>query len=476
MTDIITLRNVSRSFGRIVAVNDVSVTFSRGQRVGLVGHNGAGKSTLLHLITGNLTPTGGAVEHGGQAVASTTRGRADVRCVQQELSLCANLTVAENMRITFPALRGLGWRRSARAAIMRSLNATFPDHGIDPNALVANLPLSKRQQVEIARAFAVLDGEPRLVILDEPTSSLDRTASEQLFKYIEQFVASGGSVILVTHKMDEVFRATDRIVVLRDGAKVADGPTTDFSFESLVGKMGHAVASKPAPSRRSGAPETASPRITTRDAAGKQLIARAGEIVGLAGLAGHGQTEIIRNILAEHRVNGAARTSMPEVALVAGDRRSDGLFAAWSIKRNISICSLHRLGSSIGLNLGAEHDLARHWCEVLQVKCEGVDAPVMSLSGGGQQKALFARALASGAELILMDDPMRGVDIGTKRSVYELVRQEADKGRAFIWYTTEFDELLECDRVYVVRDHLISGELGRDQVSEENIVALSFGQ
>ncbi|TIV62136.1 sugar ABC transporter ATP-binding protein [Mesorhizobium sp.] len=474
MADIIALRNVSRCFGRVVAVDDVSVTFSQGERVGLVGHNGAGKSTLLHLITGSLLPTGGTVERTGVNTVFRTRNRTDIRCVQQELSLCANLTVAENMRITFPALRGIGWRRVAGAAIGRSLDEMFPGHGIAPDVLVATLPLGKRQQVEIARAFAVLDDEPALVILDEPTSSLDRTGAEQLFKYMEQFVANSGSVILVTHKMDEVFRATDRIVVMRDGSKVADGRTTDFSFESLVAKMGHALVGKPDGERKRKTPKQTPPRARTQDTAGRELIARAGEIVGLAGLAGHGQTEIIRNILAG--MSSAPRKQKPDVALVAGDRRSDGLFAAWSIKQNISICSLYRLGTSIGLDLRAENNLAREWCEVLQVKCEGVDDPVMSLSGGGQQKALFARALASGADLILMDDPMRGVDIGTKRSVYELIRQEADKGRAFIWYTTEFDELLECDRVYVVRNHQISGELDRDEISEENVLALSFGQ
>ncbi|WP_413992352.1 sugar ABC transporter ATP-binding protein [Labrys okinawensis] len=471
---IVALNDVSKSFGPIAAVTDVSLSVGKGERIGLLGHNGAGKSTLLHLIAGNLRPTAGSITAAGLPPAAGRRTA--IRCVHQELSLCPNLSVAENMRIMFPCLRGAAWRRPARAAIAQSLDRVFQEHGIDPDASVGSLPIGKRQQVEIARAFAVVEEEPTLVILDEPTSALDRNASQRLFAHLERFAAGGGSVILVTHKMDEVFRATDRIVVMRDGRKVADGCTSDYSFDRLVSTMGHVAAAQVDRRYQPQKLQAAAVRAETHDAAGAPFRVHAGEIVGLAGLAGHGQSELIKSVLTQYGSGRARYGQKPRAALVAGDRRNDGLFTRWSILQNISLCSLGRLQTTLGLDLCAERDLARHWCDLLQVKCGSVNDPVMSLSGGGQQKTLFARALASGADLILMDDPMRGVDISTKRDVYRLIQEEATKGRAFVWYTTEFDELLECDRVYVMRNHLISGEVLAATITEERVVALSFAQ
>ena len=471
---IVTLRNVTRRFGPVVAVNGVSAFLSSGECVGLVGHNGAGKSTLIHLITGSLVPSDGEVDYPGVSMDFGVKRGSVIRCVQQELSLCGNLTVAENMRILFPQLRGRGWRGRAAEAMACVLDEIFPGHRIDMSSLVETLPISQRQQVEIARAFAVLDTPPQLVILDEPTSSIDLRASEQLFSYVANFVASGRSVILVTHKMQEVFSATNRIIVMRDGTIVSEGATRNYSFNGLVDAMGHAV---PANEDKKGlriCVDAGEVLLQTSDASGSEFTLRKGEIVGLAGLAGHGQSELIQKIFWQSGGGRARRGKPPGVALVSGDRQKDGLMPVWSIGRNISVGSLNNLLSGIVLDLARERRLSQAWADIMQIKCTGIDDPVMSLSGGGQQKALFARALASDADVILMDDPMRGVDIGTKRDVYRLIREETAKGRSFVWYTTEFEELLECDRAYVLRNHMIASEIRGDHLTENEVLKHSF--
>ncbi|TIN13424.1 MAG: sugar ABC transporter ATP-binding protein, partial [Mesorhizobium sp.] len=208
---------------------------------------------------------------------------------------------------------------------------------------------------------------------------------------------------------------------------------------------------------------------------GKELVARAGEIIGLAGLAGHGQTDLLLAIFsAASRARAGIEVTAP-VALVAGDRQADGIFAQWSIAQNIGIRSLQRLRDGLLISPQREAELAEFWKKKIGIRTPDMNNNIYSLSGGNQQKALFARALGSDAEIVLMDDPMRGVDIGTKLEVYDLVREEAGKGRTFLWYTTETEELDNCDHVYVFKNGRIVANLGRDELTEEKIIQSSFG-
>lgn len=465
-------------FGVVKALDGVTVRIRPGECIGLVGHNGAGKSTIVNVINGGLTPQSGSITCNGEPVPAYTilAARANgVRCVFQELSLCPNLTVIENTRVMHRALKGWGWRRRAFGIISAKLDEIFPGHTIDPATPVGDLSISERQMVEIATAFSTVSEPVQLVILDEPTSSLDASLATQLLAYVRTFVGAGGAVIFISHIMGEILSVSDRIVVMKDGRIVAERPAADFDGHSLVAAMGSVVTA------RSSAKSVSTTRRTTpllaappRRGKGLAFEAFAGEIVGLAGLGGHGQTDALVDLYLSRTgswLNGRA----PEVSFVAGDRTLNGVFPLWSILKNLSISPLRDLSGRAGLlNGSAEAELGQTWKERMGIRTPDLDNGILSLSGGNQQKVLFARALSTSAPAILMDDPMRGVDIGTKQDVYAILRAEADKGRTFVWYSTEMDEVCLCDRVYVFNNGAIVAELKGADVTEENILAASF--
>lgn len=465
-------------FGAVKALDGVTIRISAGECVGLVGHNGAGKSTIVNIINGGLTPHAGTVGCGGRTIerygiaAARTHG---VRCVFQELSLCPNLTVIENTRVMHRALTGWGWRRRAGEVIRTTLDAIFPGHHIDPAATVGDLSIAERQMVEIATAFSRVASPVRLVILDEPTSSLDASLAAQLLAYVRTFVRNGGSVILISHILGEILGASDRIVVMKDGKVVAERRAADFDHHGLVAAMGSVVRARDAARRPHAGPAGAAPLLTAPPRAGKGLAFRAfpGEIVGLAGLGGHGQTDILLDL---HRSRTGAWLPRrdPDVTFVAGDRALNGVFPLWSILKNLTIASLSDLSRMGMVGDAPEETLGLSWKERIDIRTKDVGNRILSLSGGNQQKVLFARALATRARAVLMDDPMRGVDIGTKQEVYAIIRAEADKGRTFVWYSTEMDEVGLCDRVYVFSGGVIVSEWAGEDVTEENILGASF--
>jgi ribose transport system ATP-binding protein len=473
---------VEKSYGAVRALDGANFSLDPGECVGIVGHNGAGKSTLMHILNGGVAPDRGRLIVAGEEQPhwNSARARAHgLRCVFQELSLCPNLTVAENARVVHAAIRGFGWRRRAGRLILDELDRIFPGHGVRPGDLVQDLTIGRRQMVEIARAFSVSDAPSRLVILDEPTSSLDAHAAGQLLAHVRRSVDSGMSCVLISHILGEVLSACDRIVVMRDGKVVAADVARNFDRAKLVGAMGGFETEAPRAQAAAAALARGEAPIVVRVRAERQaddrhLVAREGEIVGLAGLAGHGQTDLLLTTFAAASHPHASATVTAPVALVAGDRQSDGVFPRWSIAHNIGVRSLRQLRSGPLLSPRLEDELANTWRERIKIRTPDVHNNILSLSGGNQQKTLFARALASDARILLMDDPMRGVDFGTKLEVYELIRAEAERGRTFLWYTTEVEELKNCDRAYVFRNGAIVAELACEELNEEQVIHSSF--
>jgi ribose transport system ATP-binding protein len=474
---------VEKSYGAVRALDGVDFSIAEGECVGIVGHNGAGKSTLVHILNGGVIPDRGRLVVAGREEHSYSPGRAKalgLRPVYQELSLCPNLTVAENARIVHVSIRGFGWRRRAGRLILDKLDEIFPGHGIESDDLVEDLSIGRRQMVEIARAFTVSARRPaRLVILDEPTSALDAHTAGQLLTYVRHAVRSGASCVLISHILGEVLETCDRIVVMRDGKVVVSDGARNFDRPRLVGAMGGFEDEAPRPQSAAAAgPRGESPMVVRiraeRQTDERHLVAREGEIVGLAGLAGHGQTDLLlATFFAASRLRTSALVNGP-VALVAGDRQSDGVFPQWSIAENIGVRSLKQLRVGPLLSLRREDALANDWRRRINIRTPDVRNRILSLSGGNQQKALFARALASDARIVLMDDPMRGVDYATKLEVYDLIRAEARAGRTFLWYTTETEELKNCDRAYIFRDGVVVAELAGDELSEERVIHSSF--
>lgn len=476
---IVKLDGVERHFGAVRALDGVDLTVDAGSCVGLVGHNGAGKSTLMHILAGSGRADRGRISIHGREEAAYSVARAQklgIRCVFQELSLCPNLTVAENTRITHASLKGFGWRKRSADLIRAKLDEIFPGHGIDPADVVGDLAIGQRQMVEVARAFTVTDEPLHLVILDEPTSSLDAHTAGQLLAFVRRAVGQGISSILITHMLGEILSTCDRIVVMRDGRVVATDVASAFDRNRLVATMGDAkhhdkveITAK----QRGETPVIVRARPANQ-ANNNELVAHRGEIIGLAGLASHGQTRLLLDVFRASTARRAGFEVGAPVALVAGDRQTDGVFPLWSIAQNIGIRSLASLRNGLLLSSEREEALARSWQTKIGIRTPDLDNNILSLSGGNQQKVLFARALGSDAEIILMDDPMRGVDIGTKLEVYDLIREEARKGRTFLWYTTEMDELENCDHVYVFRNGRIVADLARSELTEEKVIQSSF--
>ena len=472
MTPVLEVTDIAMRFGEVQALDGVSLRIYPGECIGLVGHNGAGKSTIVSVINGGLTPQTGRVAGGGVALVPYGIGMArarGLRCVFQELSLCPNLSVIENTRVMHRGLGGIGWRVRARAVIAASLDQVFAGHGIDVTAQVGSLSIAERQMVEIAMAFSDAGTAPRLVILDEPTSSLDAGLAAQLLAHVARFVAAGGSVILISHILHEVLTTASRIVVMKDGRIIAERAARDFTESSLVEAMG-SVADAGTTRRVVTGTEVALGLTLPR---GLSFAALKGEVVGLAGLGGHGQTRMLLALFDAQSPGWLPRRD-PAVAFVAGDRRENGTFDLWSILRNVTIAALPDLARRSFLQAGAETRRGAEWRSRIDIRTPDMANPILSLSGGNQQKVLFARALSTRAPVVLMDDPMRGVDVGTKQEVYRIIRAEADLGRTFVWYSTEMAEMSLCDRVYVFREGVIVQELTGDQITETAILAASF--
>ena len=476
------LNGVSRSFGATRAVQDVDLSVAEREVVGLVGGNGAGKSTLMRLAGGLLRPDTGEVRVAGEvedSAYSPRRAKAlGIRFVHQELSLCSNLRVFENFAIELPdVLGGALWRRRAAGFARRALDEVFPGNSISASAKVSDLSVSQRQMVEIARA--VSDPALRLLILDEPTSSLGARETAQLKDYVHRRRDEGVSFVFISHRLREVLDLTDRMVVMQNGRVAWAGETGALEEGELVQLMGGALAEEFATAEDVAPRAGDLPLVDVRllrdsELDGVSLTLRRGEIVGLAGLEGSGQRRLLRRIFGSRRRRTGGIDVRGSVAFVSGDRALEGIFRLWSIAKNITLTSLGRVARLGVISASRERALARRWFDDLGVKASSPAVPILSLSGGNQQKVVIARALASEADVVLLDDPTRGVDLGTKAELYRSFRALADQGRGILWYSTDDAEFVECDRVLVMRRGRVVRVLEGEEITPERVIRASF--
>lgn len=470
---LLTATNVSKRYGKTAALTGIDITVGAGEILGLVGHNGAGKSTLMRVLAGREAPDQGSVTWRTPGPWNQrTAAAAGVRMVYQELALCPDLTVAENIALSDAAARGWRWRRAAERRVAQTLDDVFPGHGIDIVRRVVDLSMAQRQMLEIARALCTDDLS--VLILDEPTESLSVDATRQLYAHLRSLTARGVSMVLISHRMQEVLANADRIAVMKDGRIVEVTGAAVTSEDALLAMMGGDVHADTSTVRR----VTSAPRPDVRaegtlarlDDLGVELHVRPGEVVGLAGLAGHGQDAALRRLWA----NSRGATVAKRRAYVPGDRQTSGIFPLWSVAENLTVASARQLSTAGVVRSGRKSALAGEWVQRLNIK-GGARSPITALSGGNQQKVLVARAFATDAALVLLDDPFRGVDVTTKNELYALMRVEASRGRSVIWYSTENSEMAHCDRVYVFRSGRIVSELRGDEITEDRIIADSFG-
>ncbi len=493
MTPLLSLQNVTKRFPGVVALGDVSLDVLPGEVHAVMGENGAGKSTLMKIAAGVHRPDGGRVLAEGREVTLARPSDATALglfTVFQELTVLPNRSVAENLLIgREPVAAGGLWLD--RRAMVAEAQAALDRLGvpIDARWPASRLSAGQRQMVEIARAAAQ---GPKVLVLDEPTSSLGRAEEELLFALVGRLRDRGVGIVYITHRMSEVFRLSDRITVLRDGRLVTTGPAGEFTRESLIRAMvgrgveerrhGVVAASLPVALELSGLSRPPMVR-------GADLVLHAGEVLGVAGLMGAGRTELARLVAGIDRPAGGTMRLFGEafaprdvaeavgrgVAYVSEDRKALGVVLAHSVADNIALPSLPRLARRGVVSRGALGALAREWMGRLGVKAASPEVAVETLSGGNQQKVALARWLAVGPRVILLDEPTRGIDVGAKAEIYGLIRQLAAGGAAVMVISSELPEVLQVsDRIAVMAGGRVVGVVPAGDATEEGLLDLAF--
>jgi ribose transport system ATP-binding protein len=472
------VRGAKKSFGPTRALDGVDLSVAPGEVHALLGENGAGKSTLLNVLAGAHALDEGAIVLDGAPYAPRdprAARRAGVAMVHQELSLCPHLDVAENIALGAEPARFGFVRRAEQEQRAREILA--PLASVDPRALVGELPPAAQQIVEIARALA--QSACRVLILDEPTSSLSGAEVDRLFAVLRRLRDAGVSVLYVSHFLEEVRSLADRFTVLRDGRSVGSGAIADTGIPALVEMMaGRAVETLyPRSARTPGAPV-----LTALGLAGAvkptraDLVLHRGEVLGVAGLVGAGRTELIRAIFGLDPVRrgsvtvaaytgpaSPARRLAQGVGMLSEDRKGEGLALSLSIADNVTLSTLHRLGPGGFVSDRRQREAALRVTSRLAVRCRDVGQPVRDLSGGNQQKVALGRLLHHDVDVLLLDEPTRGIDVASKAQIYAVIDELARAGKAVLFVSSYLPELLGvCDRVAVMR----RGELGPPRPAE----------
>ncbi len=486
-TPYLTLKRISKNFGITQALQDMDLEIRLGEVLGLVGPNGAGKSTLMKVITGDHLPTSGDVifQETVQPESNFTTAVAKaygVACAYQGLSLLSNLTVYENFMIHLmdhTPLARPGWRKRAGQMTKHYLDNVFPDHGINVNAPVSELFLAQRQMIEIAKAISH-DGL-KVLILDEPTSSLTGDRIVQLHDAIRSLSRQGIAIIYISHKLDEIEKICDRVVVMKSGMTAWEGQRAETSMRDLVEILGGKVTTlhKLMQENRDLPIALDIKGLHTGKLQQIHMHVRKGELIGISGLAGAGQNDLIQEIFKASRQSQFLRRKTridlrTNVSYVGGDRQHEGIFPLWNIADNTVISNLENVTHMGLIRENRYTALATYWYDKLKFTARGITDDITGLSGGNQQKVWLARGLAAEADLVLLNDPTSGVDIETKQEIYKLLDEAKQQGKAIILHSTEDLEMEQCDRVYVMHEGRIVEELVGEQITVQNIIKTSF--
>jgi ribose transport system ATP-binding protein len=488
------MEGVSKRYGGVRALDHAELTVHAGQIHGILGENGAGKSTLIKIMSGVVAPDEGRMTLDGKEVSFASPAAANdagIACIFQELSLVPHLSVADNIVISNPPKRfGMIDRKKQRAIAEEAL-ARAGAADIHPLALVRDLPLSRRQMVEIAKALA---RKPRILILDEATSALTAADVSKIFAVLKRLREEGLALLYISHRMHEIAELADVCTVFRNGSNVATyeaGTKSDNEVvELMIGREYTNVFPPKAPVAASDNPPVIECRRLSWADQLKDISfsVRAGEVVGLGGLDGQGQRDLLLalfgvlrgvggEVLIEGkpvRIRGPRQAKGDEIgmALIPEDRKTEGLLLPMSVRDNLSFAALDRVARAGVIDRAAERSRIDEMIRLLAIKTAGTDIPAGALSGGNQQKIVIAKWLMNRPRIILLNDPTRGIDVGTKQEIYQLLRKLAADGAAIIFYSTDYDELIGCcDRVLVMYDGGIRRELAGDGITEHALIA-----
>jgi ribose transport system ATP-binding protein len=490
------LQDITKTYPGVTALDAVSFTLGRGEVVGLIGENGAGKSTLMKVLGGVVEPSAGRIRLDGQdrrALSVREAIAGGIAFVHQELNLFDNLDAAANVFIGREPRYGGPLRLIDRQTMRDKVRGLLAQIGADfgPDASVADLSLAQRQLLEIAKALSL---DARVVIMDEPTSSLTLSETDRLMGVIADLKKSGVSIIFISHRLGEVKRCADRVVVLRDGRTVGELRGAEIEppamIRLMIGRDLKSLYIPPAAPPGATTLELVQLRTTTYPAHEVSLAVRSGEILGLAGLVGSGRTELARVVFGIDRpVAGGLRLDGSPLApgspreairrgiyLVPEDRKKLSLLLDVSLTGNISLPDLPSYARATIIRTGLEAANAERQRQKLKIRTPGMGTEVGTLSGGNQQKAVLAKWLSMRPRCIIFDEPTRGIDVGAKNEIYQLMRGLADSGVAILMISSDMEEVIGVsDRIAVMHEGSISGFLDRGQFSEHNVLELAVG-
>lgn len=485
---LLSVNGVSKFFPGVIALDDVSFEVHPGEVNALVGENGAGKSTLIKLMSGNYEPDTGNITVGDKPLIASplSAHQAGIATIHQDHQLVPNMTVAENIMLGhWPTRMGIIDSRRETEKARAAIEIVEPD--LSPDMLAHRLTPAESQLVEIARAISE---DARIVIMDEPTTSLAGREIERLFRIIEDLKAQGRGIVFVSHWLEEVFRIADRITVLRDGGLVGSQPAESLTTDDVVRMMvGRSVETRRAPARETGECVL---RVTNLTRLGVvddvSFDVHAGEIVTLAGLVGAGRTETANCIFGVDPID-AGRVEMagkmvpsgnPEAAIAAGmglvpeDRRHQALVPNLSVSINATLAVLDEIAPAGLISAEREKVALDMATKSVAVKMPSADVPISTLSGGNQQKVVIGRWLARKPKLLILDEPTKGIDIGAKSEITDIIINLAKAGTAILLISSEMPEVLSLsDRVLVMRSGRIVGEIGRSELTAEAVISLT---
>ncbi len=496
LNDLLVMEHIHKQFPGVIALNDVQFRLRAGEIHALLGENGAGKSTLIKVLTGVDHMDGGTVVMDGKPITVKSPLEAQkqgISTVYQEVNLCPHLTVAENIYVGREPIKfcRIDWKTINQKS--KELLKQF-DLDIDVTAKLDNYSVAVQQMIAIARA---VDVQAKILILDEPTSSLSATEVEKLFQIMRMLKERGLGIVFVTHFLDQVYAVTDRITVLRNGGYVGTYNTADLPKVELIGKMiGKEYAAL------EGTPPTAAQDSDAQEFlrlehAGTSYISnvsfrlRKGEVSGFSGLLGSGRSEIARLLFGADRhiagkiyiegkectVKDPLEAIRHNIAFCSENRKAEGIIGDLTIRENIIIALQAKRGLGKVISYAEAQKIADHFITELAIKTPSADQQIKNLSGGNQQKVLLARWLATDPDLLILDEPTRGIDIGAKAEIQKVVMELAQKGMSCVFISSEMEEMLRCcSRMYVLRDKEIVDELTGDAINEHHIMQIIAGE
>ena len=486
----LTLKHITKTYPGVVALNDVSMSFEQGEVHAVMGENGAGKSTLIKIISGAISPDpGGEILFDDRSYSQMTPALSaenGVAVIYQDINLVTPMTVAEN--IFMGRKMGRGYSKRRLNALAQEIFNEYGFH-LDPAMRVERLSPANQQMVEIARAIS---NNAKIMIMDEPTAPLAAAEVDLLFSIIGKLKAKGVTVIYISHRMDEVFQITQRVTVLRDGQYVTTRNTADLDRQQLVNLMVGRELKENFPTRKTPMGEVVleAKNLTGNSVEKISFQLHRGEILGFAGLVGSGRSETMELVCGSKKMEsgeiwlngkkvhiGSPADAIDHgIGLIPEDRKEQGCILFNTVKFNTSLSAMKRITRFGFINGKKNKELAEQYRQELRIKVPGIDQMVVNLSGGNQQKVVLAKTLAADPDVIIFDEPTKGIDVGAKQEIYNLMNELVAQGKAIIMVSSDMEEILGMsDRILVLYEGLVSGELKREQFSQERVLHLASG-